>query len=326
MKSKHLRKLFSKPKVYVLVGLIALLSTVSALLSQNQPTIAGSDTGKQAEKPARYLSENDYWPLSQDDPRIRLSGLTYDRRFAKNGSGEFLDVVFYLNNLTSKPVQLIGFVMAFWESDAVDKRARSYIPYPNWRKRDYDKEKRIVHFIRISPKDVSADAVWDYKDPEFFKQTMILSKRRNSIIGNQRPVTDLLPPFWKYIEYARYNPDQGLPFTLFGEKGPADNQKLATNYQDPSQAELKTKVFKNIDQHTYTLEFQRRRTIYRTFHFSPYRADFKFFNRLAIIILDADRAKVWKDQMNRELKVGEERVDPIIIQRVMRIQTKMRNN
>lgn len=301
-----------------------LVSYSTILISQE--ITGNNEKPEQNSQPVKMYPMKDYWPMLQTDPRFKITGINVDRRFAKNGSGEFLDILFYLENLTSQQINLVGYVMAFWETNAIDKAAREYIPYPAWRKRDYDKEKNIIHFMKISPINITTAQIWDYKDSDFYHQNKILAKRRNSVIGNQRPVLDTYPPFWKYIEYAKHNSEKGLAFPIYGDVGPTEDKQLITNFVDATQEEKKTKVFKKIDQHTYTLEFSRGRTIFRSFHFSKFRADYKFFNRFAIIILDADRLKIFNEQKNRELKPGEEKINPLVAQRILKMHKPLRNN
>ena len=302
-----------KSGMFSIAGALALMLVVTTVVS-SQPTI---DEGDKAEQTAeRVLDQNSYWPLGVDDQRFTISGFNLDRRYAMNGSGEFLDVVFYVNNNTSTPVKLLAFVIAFNETDGVDHPARGLIPYPQWRNRDYDAEKSVVHYLRMSPQDVPEKAIWGYKDPDYFKTAKHLARQRNSITGN-RPIPDLLPPLWKYIEYISYKPSVFLPFTLYGDVGPTDDKRVESNYVRPTETERDTKVFRNIEKHTYTLENDRRRTIVRTFHFSKFRADYKYFNKVAVVIMDQDRVEAWKEQRNRELQPGEERVEPVVYKKIM---------
>lgn len=310
-----------KSSMQAIVGLIALMLVVSSAVF-SQPKI---EEGKN-DPPVtdRVLDQGKYWPLTLEDRRFTITGFNLDRRYAMNGSGEFLDVAFYVNNKTSENVNLITFVLAYNESNGIDTATRKLIPNTHWRHRDYDREKRVVHYIRMAPRNVPEKSVWSYQDPDFFKTSVHLARQRNAIAGN-RPIPDLMPPLWKYLEYIRFNPDVGLPFVLYGDTGPTDDKVVESNYVAPSETERDSKVFKNIDRHTYTLESERRRTTVRTFHYSKFRAGYKYFNSVAIVVMDSDRVVGWKDQKGRELKPGEEEIDPIVFKKVMHIQKPLKN-
>ncbi|MCB1305955.1 MAG: hypothetical protein KDK37_16820, partial [Leptospiraceae bacterium] len=106
------------------------------------------------------ISLEDYNPIAIDDPRIEVEDLSLDRRYSPDGRGEILDVMFSIRNLTNDPIELYAWVLAYRETNAVDENERRWIPYPSWRVSDPAKREFVVHFMKITPKDIPADKIW----------------------------------------------------------------------------------------------------------------------------------------------------------------------
>jgi hypothetical protein len=119
-------------------------------------------------------------------------------------------------------------------------------------------------------------------------------------------------------------PTKGLLIKLHGDQGPGQHELVQTNYQPPTPEEKRTKIFKNIPAHTYTIEHTRRKLIFRSHHYSAYRADFRFFNNVAIIFFDAKKAVEAEEQSKRELREGEKPVQSMVYYRVIRTNDKLR--
>jgi hypothetical protein len=165
-------------------AILLLSGLFTLLLSQNiQPggapnngAVAAADSGAGgAGTPPGVVTIDQYNPLAVTNAQFRVSGMNFDRRFAGNGWGEFLDVVFTLENLTAQDRDLYVFVAAYQETDAVDERQRQWVPYPRWRPRDFERESFLVQHIAVSPADIAEDKIWTEQDPDFQRQQTITS-------------------------------------------------------------------------------------------------------------------------------------------------------
>ncbi len=297
-----------------LLPLCILFAGVFSVASQ-QPNI--TDGTKPGEKPAEkkegtktVMSIEDYSPISIEDPRFTVRNVTFDRRAAGNGNGEFLDVVFDVINLTSNPVEIYAYVMAFYETDAVDRAGRTLIPYPVWRANDPARTDFLMHYLTITPKDVPDSEIWNESDDDYL-HTMRTWDRLRTSLGASEPRGKIYPPYWKILNYLALNPASGLKFTLYGDKGPGQNEITQSNYTAPTAEEKKLRMHKAMDQHKYTLEHNRRQTVFRSHHFSAYRSGFVFFNSVSIIFFDGVGAKryeeVMRPLMERRAKLQGER-------------------
>lgn len=288
---------------------VLFVLTLAALSSPAGGAPDGGGAGapaKTGEKKAEgelplLMTFEDYHPIAVSDPRFVIRNLNFDRRYAPTGLGEFLDVVFDIQNLTAKDLNLAAYVMAFAETDAVDERYRAVIPFPSWRKYDRMRDRHLVRFGRITGQDglnidEVAAQVWDKTDPDFLWARHRIALMRDSA-AIQKPIDDVYPPIWKFINYFFFNPTSGLNFKLYGNVGPEEAQAIQTNFIRPTHKEQSTRIFENISRHTYTLEHSRQKTTFRSHHYSEFRPNYKFFNRVAIMIFDADRAAEFQKGM-----------------------------
>ncbi len=307
-------------------GLFSVL-TGQTIEEGGQPATDAAPEGQVEFSPAPEggFSANDYNPLALVDSRFRVTNFNLDRRYAGNGHGEFLDVVFDVNNLTSENVRLYAYVVAFYETDAVNKRQRQWVPYPRWRDRDYPAEQFLVHQITVTPQDIPDASVWNPSDSDYHDYVTTILRMRGGVAGNV-PVPDIKPPFWKYVEYINAHPTQGLEFTLYGEKGPTPDKIVQSNFPKPTAEEQKKRVHKNLFRHKYTLQHNRRVTIFRSHHFSRFRADYKFYNRVAIMLFDADKADAMEAQAAEGIGEGDEPINPLIFKKVFQFNKRLKNS
>ncbi len=270
------------------------------------------------------MTIQDFSPIAVASSRFTIRNLNFDRRYAPTGLGEFLDVVFDVENLTAGDLNLVAYVMAAAETNAVDDDYHEVIPYPAWRRYDPLKEKFLVRYLTLTGRDglkVSdiAAQVWDESDPDYQWARARIRYMRNSA-AVQKPIHEVLPPMWKFQNYFFFNPDQGLKFKLYGDLGPTEADAVQTNFLRPTAKEQETRIFTNIDRHTYTLEHSRRRTIFRSHHYSPFRPDYRFFNRVTLLVFEQDRAEAFKKDVEalmprkRDLQVKRVELDRKLIQ------------
>ncbi|MBL8020027.1 MAG: hypothetical protein JNM27_10215 [Leptospirales bacterium] len=306
-----------------------LILTGFSVFSQaptSQP-VSTQPEGQPATQPAgnaQAIQLQDFDPIAVKDPRFVVTNVNFDRRYAPNGIGEFLDVVFDLKNLTSEPVEFYAYVLAFWETDSVDNNTRRMIPYPSWRVNDPARGEYLVHYITVTPKDIEEKEIWSDKDPDFKHYSHIIDRMRDSVATTE-PVSDVRPPYWKYLSYISQRPAQGLKFKLYGEKGPGQHETIQTNYIPPTAEEKKLKVHRTLPQHKFTIENNRRATIFRSHHYSAYRADFRFFNMVSIVLFDAKQADAYEEQKKAGgPKAGEAKINPLVYKQTFRIARPLR--
>jgi|YNPMSStandDraft_2_1061718.scaffolds.fasta_scaffold03948_2 hypothetical protein len=299
-----------------------LLFFLSLTLFGQNPPIRETTTEQPKEK-GDIIKIQDYFPVSMEDPKISVTEVSVDRRFSPDGKGEILDIFFNIDNNTSERIDLFVWVIAYYETDAVEKEERRIVPYPTWRVYDPDKRTYLTRFIKITPKDIPIDKIWNPEDPDYQKYHNVIKRMRN-VVGNLKVIGDVYPPVWKYVSYIMRYPTQGVPTIMYGDLGPTPDKLLFTNFIPPTPEEKRTKIFKHIPDHTFTINYNRRRTIFRSHHYSDYRADYYFFNTFRILIFDANKAKQFEEQANRELKQGEKPIDALMYHRIFFINREMK--
>jgi len=245
------------------------------------------------------MSQSDYNPLNRTSGRIYIDNITFSRRDSPAGLGEFLDVAFDVNNRTPDPVQLQAFVLAYVETNAVNKRMRRFIPYPSWRKHDPNKTDHfIIRAMSITPNDVDKNQVWNDKDHNYKFQQLLLKREREAPVIKLPVPRNPFPPYWKYINYLSFRPEQGLAFTLHGNRGPKVGSHIQSNYQVPTEEERAKRDFRKLYKHRYTLEHSRRKTVFRSYHYIRFKDNYKFYNMITILLFDAKTASAFQKDLN----------------------------
>ncbi len=303
-----------------IISKIIILSFIFVFIYQTPP-IRDVSTQPQEEQKKEIIKIEDYFPVSVEDPRIDINGISLDRRYSPDGRGEILDIFFNIDNNTSQRIDLLVWVIAYYETTAVDPTERKIVPHPKWRVYDPDKRTFLTRFIKITPQDIQPEKIWTPEDPEYKHYYNVVNRMKNAV-GNLKIIGDIYPPVWKYVSYIMKYPSQGLPVILYGDQGPTLDKLISTNYVPPTPEEKKTKIYKNIPNHTYTLEFNRRRTIVRSHHYSAYKADFNFYNMFRILIFDANKAKQFEEQ--NQTNSQQARIDPLMYHRIFFISQNLR--
>ncbi|MFN3603689.1 MAG: hypothetical protein ACK4UJ_03135 [Leptonema sp. (in: bacteria)] len=292
-----------------------------AFLTYQTPPIRDASTQPTTEEKKDIIKIEDYFPVSIEDPRIDVNGISLDRRYSPDGRGEILDVFFNIDNNTNQKIDLFVWVVAYYETNAIDTEERKIIPHPKWRVSDPDQKTFINRYIKITPQDIPQEKIWNQEDPDYKKYYGVVQRMRNTL-GNLKIVGDIYPPVWKYINYIMRYPTQGVPVILYGDQGPTLDKLLSTNYIPPTPEEKKTKLYKNIPNHTYTIEYSRRRTIFRSHHYTAYRSNFAFYNMFRILIFDANKAKQFEEQKNTNST--ESLIDPLMYHRIFYISQNVK--
>jgi len=265
-----------KLSIYTLIALFSF--SLQPAWSQNQ----------QGEQVAARQNQNEpasYYPLAFYDPRIRLKKVSFVRRHADTGKGEFLDVQVELESRVLQAHNYSIYVIAVHERDAQNDEERALIPYPSWRPYNPQKEKRIVTFSNIMPVNIPAVEIWGEEE----------LKRKQEEVDKMilRGFTAELgePNFDEYIKYLSLNPGKALPFTLYGEEGPAKDKILVHNYIPQTPEEKQAWRHETLKEHTYTMYSSKYKTTIITHHYTQYRPNFYTFNKVGILIFDPTKEK-----------------------------------
>ncbi len=260
------------------------------------------------------LKLNEFTTIAVPDRKLRIANLQMSRRYNKRGTGEFLDASFDIINHTNDPIELYGYVLACHYRDAVDHSYRRLLPYPPWRKRDFDKETFLIQYLTITPQNIADSLIWNTNDPDYRFYHRSVSKLRSS--PGEIPVADVHPPLWKYLQYMQRYPTQGLKFTLFGSKGPAAQESLQTNWIPPTVEERRKKTYTNYEKHTYSLYHRARQTIFHSHHHIEFTGGYRFFNLVAVQLFDARIAEEY-EAAEGKTPPGEEELEPLLYRHIV---------
>jgi hypothetical protein len=245
-----------------------------------------SQTDKQSTLDLDPVEDIGYDAGQLQDINFSVKNITFTTYFKSNGRGEVIDVIFDIHNEKETKQELSYSVVTFYESDFVQTKERKFIPYPTWRKRDFDKEKKIVYFIKASPININKedmDNIWkNTVDGEY--QVCINAKNKTELCEFQKKQRnkiikkyDILPPMWDLMNYIQQNPIKfAKKFTLPGISSP-DKKK---EFIEENGVEV-GKLY-----HTRTM------TTIMSSHESLYRPNYYFFNKVLIYLFDANTGKV----------------------------------
>ena len=270
-------------------GILAFSSLLFGQSEETDSKNAGRPKGGSSAQ--NILDIKDYQPFAKTDSRFHVSRPSFSRRFVVDGSGEYLNVTFYVQNYITEPIELYLFVSAYYESDLVDDKYRKWVSHTHWRKRDVYKEHFIVNKVSIVPKDILPSLIWDSNDPDYTHYEN-LSNIRSNFVSTTEPLADVYPPIWKYLEYINHNPKTGVHFQLHGRLSPASDKNIQTGNAPALLYERGGKaVMSKKSKPKYTMEHSARLSIAHSYHFADFQRSQKFFNRVVIELFDAQVAE-----------------------------------
>ena len=284
-------KLFPRIVSSALVLLLA-----SQLYAEGESTALLNETPEQGvtrrkeRRKSLIDSAKEVQAVSISDPDIKVNNVSFVRNFASSGRGEFLNVTFDIINNTVKTKDYQVYVMAMYEREAP-------VAYPSiWRKTDPQKNIFLVPFQKLSPEPIDEKVVLGEKasnDREALKYKSVF---------NQVPLREFEnePTLEGYDHYLIKNPDKALKIKVYGDEAPPKNEHILSNIEVKKE-ERDRDVNYATEGHTYTIQNDKFTTTVTTHHFSKFRTDYLFFNRVLLLIFDptrpADRKLVYRSLM-----------------------------
>lgn len=244
----------------------------------------GTPGGKEKPKDQGATSDSrDLYPLSSYDPRIRLKNISFVRRHADTGKGEFLDVQIELESRVQEPHEYAVYVLAAYEGDRTNPEERKLVPYPKWRKNDPEKEDRTLYFTNVMPTPITSKEVWG--EELYNKKRKEMEKRHFQGFEAEMPE----PTFTEVVDYLCKNNSKALPFTLYGELGPEKDKAVIYNYVAQTAEEKKKYVHETLPKHTFTIYNNKYRATITSHHYTQYRPNFFTFNKVAVLVFDTKK-------------------------------------
>ncbi|WP_411822099.1 hypothetical protein [Leptospira sp. 'Mane'] len=265
-------------KLLILISLSLVLGGIYAQESGNTGTTSGTGTQVAGSKDVP-----DLYPLSIYDPRIRLKNVSFVRRHADTGKGEFLDVQVDLESRVLEDQTYAIYVLAAYEGPKVNEAERKLIPYPKWRTNDPQKEDKLLYFTNVMPTPVTAKEVWG--EELYNKKKTEVERMHWKGFETEMPE----PTFNEVVDYLCKNNTKALPFTLFGETGPSPDKIVMYNYIAQTPEEKKKQVHVTLPKHTYTIYNNKYQTSISAHHYTQYRPNFLSFNKVAVLVFDTKK-------------------------------------
>ena len=197
------------------------------------------------------------------DDRFKIENLSFLRRYAPSGRGEFFEVIFDIVNKDIDTLDLKIFIIGFHEKTGADLEYRKRTPYPSWRKRDLEKEIHRITYLDSIPPINSADV--EPFETQVDKAVSALSIKK------------VYPAFLAYVKYVEQNSESGIPVKLYGiENEPAVGTTRSVKYCKITEGPLKTNI---------------SGTLFTKYHPDVYKIP-DFFNHIGIVIYDTELKKV----------------------------------
>lgn len=277
---KDIMRLFQNSVKLALVFFLAI-----SLLAQEPKNTKPPSEDKKASpaKDETLAMMKDYTPIATLDPSFSVRNISYLRRAAHNGKGDVLDVQLSVENNEATTRDYSIYVMAFNESK--NPVFNTLAPPPIWRENDPNAKNRIVNFSvlcpeKLAPKDVWGEAALKQKEEKVTS---------NRLKGYEAQLGE--PNLSDYLFYLTKKPEKALKFKLAGESA----EKATSSNFESSEAELKRDMnLKAVDSHTYTIFNSKYKSTIMTHHYSEFRPNFYFFNKVAILIFDSKNVLVYK--------------------------------
>lgn len=266
---------------------ITIALTIS-LFAQDSKTTANApakDGAKSEAKDVTVAMLKDYVAMPALDPSFTVNNISFLRRSAHNGKGDVLDVQINIANNEASMRDYSIYVLAYHESKIPVTNVLA--PPPVWRENDPNKLDTRIDFSVLSPEKITPEDVWG-KDGLKARQDAAEVKKSKGytyVVGE--------PSLNEYLLYLSKNTGKALKYKLYYEEVPKD-KTTESNYKS-DEAELKRDMNnKAVDSHTYTVFNSKYKTTITTHHYSQHRANFFFFNRVAVLIFDSKNALVYR--------------------------------
>lgn len=250
-----------------------LLFTVAALIAQDADK---KNTEARAEQPAGGRIR---------DERIAVENVSFWKKNATDGKGDYLELSFDIVNKTEDPIPLKMFLIAFNERDLVDKEYRRFVEYPKWRVFDEDKKMhKLILFDSIPAINHQEVAAFARKKEEAIAKSGGFKPRidEEESTGNKKKVT--LKKFLQYVQYIHENPNSGIDILLQGYENTNYNIKCASEAKAGKEC-LKKKG-------AYLIEEKALKANVWAKLLARYTVDKKFFNHLGIVLYDPEAKKI----------------------------------
>ncbi|MDZ4725664.1 MAG: hypothetical protein SH817_05885 [Leptospira sp.] len=265
-------------KLYTLLSLLLLTFAINAQDTQPASTTSGTTISQGENKDV-----HDLYPLSIYDPRIRLKTVSFVKRHADTGRGEFLDVLVEIESRVMENHDYAIYVLAAHEKNSINEAERRVVPYPEWRKYDPKKEAKTLYFSNVMPTPVTAKEVWG---EETYKKK-IAEVEKLHWQGFEAEIPE--PTFTEVVDYLCKNQAKAHPFTLFGEAGPTPDKIVVHNYIAQTPEERKKQVHDTLPKHTYTIYNNKYQASITSHHYTQFRPNFLSFNKVAVLIFDTKK-------------------------------------
>lgn len=219
------------------------------------------------------------------DDRISVENVSFWKKNATDGKGDYLEVTFDIMNKSEDAIPLKMFLIAFNERDLVDNEYRRYVEYPKWRVFDEDKKMhKLVLFDSIPAVKHEDVAAFARKKEEAVAKNGGFKPREEAeeSTGSKKKTT--LKQFLQYVQYIHENPNAGIDILLQGYEN--------TNYNIKCAGEAKTGKKCLEKKGAYLIEEKALKVNVWAKLLARYTIDKKFFNHLGLILYDTESKKI----------------------------------
>jgi hypothetical protein len=262
-------------------GKVAEKNVAAAESPKESPEDRAKKVREKQTKKAEFAKE--YQALPSPDPLLEVKNISFQRKVGSSARGEFLDVQFNLVNKDIKTKEYAVYVLAVHEAEAP-------VYYPsNWRSSDPQKGVQSIRFQSLAPEALKEDDVLNATtSPEMTKY--LQEKQKNAILDGTTLKQSTDPNLDDYVLFLTKNADKALKVKVYGNDSPSHKEALDSNL-NVDNAELTRDVNYKSEQQTYTIQSNKFFTTVTTHHFSMYRPDYLFFNKVVILVFDNERPR-----------------------------------
>jgi hypothetical protein len=206
------------------------------------------------------------------DERVSVENLSFWKKNATDGKGDYLELTFDIVNKTEDSIPLKMFIIGFNEKDLVDGEYRRYVEYPKWRHFDEDKQMHKIVLFNSIPEIKHEDvAAYARKKEETVAKNGGFKPREEPAAPAGAKNKTTLKQFLHYVQYVHEKPESGVDILLQGFEDAKFTRKIEKTYRIEEKA-LRTNVWGKL--------------------LSRYRVDRKFFNHVGLVLYDTEAKKI----------------------------------